>query len=483
MKFTLIFSFSVLLILQLGVLFVTLIIGRYFKDRKGYRYWLMSVGFSCLGYLLSIFEISLSSQISKLSLFVTSASICFGISQSLQVLVFQRLDGKVHSKNIAYFIFSTTAVYILLFDYGRQSEDFVFRGVLTSIFYCISGFLELYLLNRFRYSNKALWSNQLYLPIAAIIFNLIASVIRSIYLLYPKIHDIPYETSTSVVIFSASQIFFTLMFIGISYYWVEELGIINRKISFESKEVQALLVRKERALNEVLLSQKSALLGAYSHLVSHEVNQPLATLQIHADFLKELLLPRADLVRENGLVNSIIVENIRAATIIRTIRGLLTQEKAGSTFFSIDKLAKEIETVIRKRMVEKKIELNLVLNASTFIFANKNELQLVLFNLLENSISALASSSNEIDFIGKITLETSFEEERVVVKVVDNGPGVKQESREFLFDLHNTSKTNGTGMGLWLSSFIAKRHNGRIIYDGSIVNGAAFSLEFPRIHQ
>jgi len=472
-----------LLIFQLGVLFVTLVISQHFKIRKGYTFWLLGVIFSCAGYLLTLIEVSLSTQLSKLSLLVTAASICFGISQALQILVFQKLDGKEHSKNLAYFIFGITTAYIVFFEYGRQFEDFVFRGVLTSVFYFTSGFLELYLLYRLRRSKEALWSNQLYLPVVAILFNLLASVFRSIYLLYPNILGLPYDISISVGIFSISEVFFTLMFVGISYYWVEELGIINRKISIESKVFQALVMRKERVLNAVLLSQKSTMLGAYSHLVAHEVNQPLATLQMDADFLKELLSPRADLARENSLVDSIIVENLRAASIIRTIRGLLTQEKIGSTYFSVDKLVGEVATIIRKRMVDEKIELELILNAPTFILANKNELQLILFNLLENAISALTSAPRDIEFKGQITLETYFEGEHVVVKVTDNGPGVKQESREFLFELHNTSKANGTGMGLWLSSFIAKRHNGKLIYDDSFIKGASFSLVFQRIHK
>lgn len=471
-----------LLIFQLGVLFVTLVISRYFKIRKGYTLWLFGIIFSCAGYFLTLLEITLSAQLSKLSILVTAASLCFGISQALQILVFQKLDGNEYSKKAAYFVIIITTAYVLLFEYGRQFEDFVFRGALTSCFYFISGLFELYLIYRLKQSKEALWSNQLYLPVVAIIFNLLASIFRSIYLLYPNTLGLPYDISISVSIFSISQVFFTLMFVGISYYWVEELGIINRKISMESKEFQALLARKERVLNGILLSQKSVMLGAYSHLVAHEVNQPLATLQNDADFLKALLLPRVDLARENRLVDSIIVENLRAASIIRTIKGLLTQEKIGSTFFSVDKMVMETAAVIRKRIADEEINLNLILNAPTFIFANRNELQLVVFNLLENAISALKSTSTNIEFYGQITLETYFEGEQVVIKIVDNGPGIKREAREFLFELHNTSKADGTGMGLWLSSFIAKRHNGSLIYNDSFEKGASFSLAFERIH-
>jgi hypothetical protein len=138
-------------------------------------------------------------------------------------------------------------------------------------------------------------------------------------------------------------------------------------------------------------------------------------------------------------------------------------------------------------MLSSGIELNTSLNTAALILGDKDELQLVLMNLLENSFFAmtnsLKNSSSETYPHNQITLMTYFEGENVVLKVVDSGPGVNQEYRNNLFELHNTSKAGGTGMGLWLSSFIANRHNGTLTYDDSYLEGASFSLIFPRVHQ
>ena len=420
-------------------------------------------------------------QLSKLSLLVTSASFCFSVSASMLVLIFQELNGKEHSKKLAYLVFFIAAAYILLFEYGREFENFVFRGVLTSSFYCLTSFLSLYLLFCLKRSKDNVWSNQLYLPAGAILGNILASIFRSIFLLHPHMFAVPLDISISITFFVLTQVFFTLMFVGVAFFWVEELGIINKKVSVETKEYRSLIRAKEVTLNQLLLSQKSTMLGAYSHLIAHEINQPLASLQVNADFLKSLLSPRVELSRENGLVDSIIEENIRAASIIRTIRSLLTQENTGSTFFSVDALVAEVVAVIGNRLTDKRIEINLFLNAPTFILANKDELQLVLFNLLENSISALTIASNNIGGNRKIQVETYFDHDYVALRVIDNGSGVKQEYRESLFELHSSSKIGGTGMGLWLSSHIAKRHNGSLIYDESFDGGACFILQFPCI--
>ena len=483
--------FSILLIFQLGVLGVSMLASSYFKARKDYWFWFSSIALSCLGYILSLIEIILSAQLSKLSFLVTLATLCYGVSQALLILVLKGLDRKSHSRNWTYSAFFIAGAYILLFEYGRIFEDFVFRGVLTSFFYIASGLMELYIFWNLRRINLGSWSRQLYFPALAIGCNLLLSFFRVIYLLDIGVLDNPSEIAISVTIFSLAQVFFTLIFIGISYYWVEELGISNRKLMAESKELQILMLAKERTLNQLLLSQKSTMLGAYAHLVAHEINQPLATLQIKADFLKELLSPKTDLIKERSLVESMIGEIIRAASIIRSIKGLLTQDKNGPSLFSLDALVTEVAEKERNRMLEQNIELNLSLNAADPIFADKNELQLVLMNLLENAIFAIASSEKIVskspfknpDVRGQISLVSFFEGENVVLKVIDNGPGVGQQFRSSLFELHNTSKEGGTGMGLWLSSYIAKRHNGMLIYDDLYMKGASFSLIFPRTLQ
>lgn len=494
-KFLLILSFSILLIFQLGVLGISLISSSYFKFRKVYLFWGLSITLSCLGYIFGLAEILSSVQLSKLSFLVTLATLCFGISQAILIWVLQALDHKQTSRKLIYFLLFITCAYVLLFEYGRIFEDFIFRGVLTSTFYSLSSLLELYILWRLKQVSDSSWSGQLYFPAFAIICNLSISLFRVIYLLNPGMSELPFGIGVSVIIFAIAQVFFTLIFVGVSYYWVEEIGVSNRTLVKESKEYQALMSSKEKTLNQLLLSQKSTMLGAYAHLVAHEVNQPLATLQMNADFLKELLLSKTELVKERSLLDSMIIEILRAASIIRSIKGLLTKEKIGPSFFSLDELAKEVTETLRLKILANNIELNLKLNTPTFIFADKYELQLVLMNLVENAIFAISSTaksvstnipmsaSNEHHVQGQITLVTELESEHVVLKVIDNGPGVSQEYRKTLFELHSSSKEDGTGMGLWLCSFIAKRHNGKLIYEDAYIKGASFSLRLPHVRQ
>jgi signal transduction histidine kinase len=88
------------------------------------------------------------------------------------------------------------------------------------------------------------------------------------------------------------------------------------------------------------------------------------------------------------------------------------------------------------------------------------ELNQVWSNLLENALDAVGPS-------GQIVVNASREGERVVVRFIDNGPGISPELRSRIFDPFFTTKPmgEGTGLGLDISRRIVHRHDGRIEVD------------------
>ena len=102
----------------------------------------------------------------------------------------------------------------------------------------------------------------------------------------------------------------------------------------------------------------------------------------------------------------------------------------------------------------------------------------VLLNLLNNAIQALS----QIDHSNKvINLEVLDGINFVQISVTDNGNGVSSEYQSHLFELLNTTKKTGMGLGLWLSRHIVTRHKGSISYEDAVGGGARFVIRFPSI--
>jgi signal transduction histidine kinase len=92
------------------------------------------------------------------------------------------------------------------------------------------------------------------------------------------------------------------------------------------------------------------------------------------------------------------------------------------------------------------------------IQAYASELNQVWTNIIDNAVDAMNGK-------GEIRIKTYEEEERVVVEIVDNGPGIPQEIQSRIFEPFFTTKApgHGTGLGLHIShDIIANRHHGQL---------------------
>ncbi len=112
--------------------------------------------------------------------------------------------------------------------------------------------------------------------------------------------------------------------------------------------------------------------------------------------------------------------------------------------------------------------------SSTAVSANKDQLNQVLVNLINNALQAMS-------YKGELTLETADEGEMVRISVGDNGPGIPEAIKEQIFDPFFSTKQEGTGTGLGLDicRSIINGHEGRIEFTSSPGN-TVFSVYLQR---
>ena len=99
----------------------------------------------------------------------------------------------------------------------------------------------------------------------------------------------------------------------------------------------------------------------------------------------------------------------------------------------------------------------------------------VLINVLLNSLQALAERENP-----RLRITAELFEERVVLQVTDNGPGISPEVRQKAFEPFFTTKAGGTGLGLFVSYQLARRNSVEIQLDGAPDGGAMIRLIFSK---
>src|SRR5262249_35527660 len=118
-------------------------------------------------------------------------------------------------------------------------------------------------------------------------------------------------------------------------------------------------------------------------------------------------------------------------------------------------------TVLRAKAKGKSVAMSMnVEDGLPLVNGFGGELNQVWANLIDNALDAVGEG-------GRVELKANREREAVVVRVIDNGPGISTDIRDRIFDPFFTTKPigEGTGLGLDIVRRLVQRHNGQIDLD------------------
>jgi len=281
-----------------------------------------------------------------------------------------------------------------------------------------------------------------------------------------------------LILFTIAQLVMnTLSYIAIGGYWAEQIAIANIKSASENLEIKNLLTEREALIASLLKANKTASTGALSASIAHELNQPLGASNLNIQFLqKKLADGKLSPVVEKEILDTLLMDNQRAANIIRSLRSIFSDEGVHVAKVDFAELIARVLDITKPEIASKYIQIVLRLEPNLVASANTSEMQQVLLNLINNAIQALQVSGQ----INKtLTIQGSNIANGIQISVADNGDGISQEAQGRLFELLSGTKTSGMGLGLWLCKHIVTRHGGSIWYEVNSTGGAKFIFELP----
>jgi PAS domain S-box-containing protein len=242
----------------------------------------------------------------------------------------------------------------------------------------------------------------------------------------------------------------------------------------------------ERQREQLRQSEKLTAMGSLLAGVAHELNNPLAIVMGRASLLEEKtegtsLAADAARIREAAE---------RCGRIVKTFLNMARQRPAERGSVQLNDLVRAAHEMLgytfRSHGIV--IELNLEPNLPE-IAADADQIGQVVLNLLVNAQQALAATDQDDR---RVRLTTGLErrrdaepgrpprEQRVWLRVADNGPGVPEDLRERLFEAFFTTKPEGigTGLGLAVSRGIVREHGGDLALERP-PGGACFRVSLP----
>jgi signal transduction histidine kinase len=475
MKSLIALYFFILATIQLGLLMGMLHYYRASNVLKPSIYWLASLVFNILALVLFGLGVIFIDDVSKPGFSFTIANSLFFIATISQGLFCRSLSRDV-SKGIKYAALMAVITFIFFFEILRAHSSFEMRtfvivGLIMALLFW--QLYELFTVRRLQNSPQLTYLQ--YATAVEIFFAGTRLIILGVSVATIKqVDQIP-----QVLIFCtiAQLVTNTISYVAIGGYWAEKISLSNAKAALENDVIKKLLIEREDLISHLSKANKTAATGALSASIAHELNQPIAAIQLNAQFFQEKLAS-GDFDRHaiQEIARSIEHDNSRIANIVSTLRGIFKEDQTMAEPIGIDRLVESLIPILTPQARDHGITINTNLNSEHLVAINAGEFQQVILNLVNNSIDSLSG----LDLKNKIvSIASSDHPSHVEVSISDNGQGVAQDLIPNLFELMKSNKSAGMGLGLWLSKHIIERHQGKITYQTSHAGGAEFVIRIP----
>ena len=245
----------------------------------------------------------------------------------------------------------------------------------------------------------------------------------------------------------------------------------------EKNQVERLLLERESLIANLLKANKTAATGALSASIAHELNQPLCATDLNIQLLKTRLgKSQLNFDSEKKVLDALDEDNKRAALIVSSLRSIFSDEDVITEYVDFGVVIDGVLEIVKPELRSRNIQIVLRVDKDLQVQVNPTEIQQIFLNLINNSIQAISTVKS---YQGYIQIEAHQKNGMAQICISDNGDGVPKERKSELFELLNTTKQTGMGIGLWLCKHIVTRNGGSIYYEDTLSGGAKFVVQLP----
>jgi signal transduction histidine kinase len=262
-----------------------------------------------------------------------------------------------------------------------------------------------------------------------------------------------------------------------------QLGKKSEQINYQAEDEIGALVREynhkvdELAESAELLakSERESAWREMAKQVAHEIKNPLTPMKLNIQYLQRAKAEKKEHYDDFfDRVTQNLIEQIDTLSKIATEFSNFAQipRAKNEVFDLIDVLLNVCGLFEPSENLHFSLELNNLKEIK--VFADKEQLSRAFLNLIKNGIQAIPTDKK-----GEIRIHLQTDKKTVLIGITDNGTGIREEARDFLFQPNFTTKTSGMGLGLSITQNIIESFGGKIWYETSTSIGTTFFVEIP----
>ena len=237
-------------------------------------------------------------------------------------------------------------------------------------------------------------------------------------------------------------------------------------------------IRTEAELREArnLAQQRERLadIGAITARIVHDLGNPLAAVSMQAQLILRRVERGDAIATALGPAKRILSATQRLDVLVREFMDFAREQRLDLKAVHLPHFLSEVAALWEPVAAYREIALTLdVENEAHSLRADEEKLRRVLDNLVKNAVEAVDHGP------GKIRIHASNPApERVRISVEDTGPGIAKDIQ--VFRLFETTKPQGSGLGLAVARQIVMAHGGGISFAALEPHGTVFHVELPR---
>jgi len=242
---------------------------------------------------------------------------------------------------------------------------------------------------------------------------------------------------------------------------LEKISKKERELELQQKYLQKQVQEKT---HELIKSEKMAVIGELTSRLSHDLRNPLNVLQgAHAVMKEKPNLNITERLKNNNRIDRAILK------IVHLVDDVLNYVRISELDLQKVLITAILDSALDSIDVPSKVKINCD-KTEIEINCDIRKMEAVFSNLITNSIQAINDD-------GDITIQVSTNDDDIIFKIVDTGPGMTESVISKIFDPLFTTKAYGTGLGLSICKTIVEQHGGKILVKS---NPTTFTLTIPK---
>jgi two-component system NtrC family sensor kinase len=239
------------------------------------------------------------------------------------------------------------------------------------------------------------------------------------------------------------------------------------------RDLQESLKQEKQMREQLIQSDRLAAMGRMAASIAHEINNPLQGI-LGCLELAHLSMGEPERQKKYLDMASSALESLN--DIVERILSFQRPLQGTMEHTDVRQLLQEVLALSNKKIEHEDITIVLKLDRRMpKAYGIPGQLKQVFLNLTLNAVEAMEPGGTLTISSRKVVMEEPW----LQVSFADTGKGISEEELQHLFEPFYSTKTDGTGLGLWVSQNIIDSHRGRITSESCLGEGTTFTIWLP----